>query len=353
MSQEEQVKNNLKIMADKYSLKSDEESDDSMASNDSYISDDWIIPTYKCKICKIKFMSLIQHLKKQSSCGKEYTESEWSDLIQGNNMIKKMKAINRKRRNYKNNREVVLKKNRESYTRNKDKYKPTRAAYYKANAESMKKEYQESKKNYGLEEKLRWKTEGRHFRLDELLTGYESKARKKNEERKNFLLDTRVQYIEKLKSETVTHTTIEKFTQLELLVFSKYNSFEKEIDAIMTHKKDLEETPWQSEEEWDEFERKFKNIEEHFNQLYTIFPQKDSSECPNRIIKEWKEVQDEMDKFLLNISEELDKPIPYSTQIVSDQDMAKNVVVRKRKPINFTMEDLEKDKEEENDKDFK
>ena len=137
------------------------------------------------------------------------------------------------------------------------------------------------------------------------------------------------------------------------LVFSKYNSFEKEIDAIMTHKKDLEETPWQSEEEWDEFERKFKNIEEHFNQLYTIFPQKDSSECPNRIIKVWKEVQDEMDKFLLNISEELDKPIPYSTQIVSDQDMAKNVVVRKRKPINFTMEDLEKDKEEENDKDFK
>ena len=147
MNPEEQVKNNLKVMANKYSLKSDEESDDSMSSNDSYISDDWIIPTYKCKICKIKFSILIQHLKK-SLCGKEYTESEWSDLIQGNNMIKKIKAINRKRRNYKNNREVVLKKNRESYSRNKDKYKPTRAAYYKENAESMKKEYQESKKNY-------------------------------------------------------------------------------------------------------------------------------------------------------------------------------------------------------------
>ena len=348
---EKTSKKNLHAMVTKYSLMDGQESDGSDSD------DDWVMATYKCKICKYGQKSLIQHLKKRPSCGKEYSESEWMDLKNGVKMIKKTKESLHKKRNYKHKKEIVLQRNRESYARNKENYKPTRAAYYKANAESMKKEYQESKKNYGLEEKLRWKTNGRNFRLDKLLTGYENKARKKNEEGKNFLLGTRVQYIEKLKKETVTERTTEKFTQLEQLVFSKYNSFEKEIDLIMTHKKDLEDTPWQSEEEWDEFERKFKNIEEQFNQLYTIISQKDTPECPNRIMKEWKEVQDEMDKFLLNISEELDKPLPYSTKIVSDlhldQDMAKNVVVRKRNPINFTMEDLEKDKEEENDEDYK
>ena len=174
-------------------------------------------------------------------------------------------------------------------------------------------------------------------------------------------MHTRVQFIEQLRKETLTNEITEKLTQLEQSVFSKYNSFEKEIDAIMTHKKDLEETPWKTEEEWVAFDKKFDNITDQFNQLYTIISQNDSPEYPNRIIKEWNEVQNEMDDFLLNISEELNKPLSYSTMpryskkyvpdIHTYRELAKKVIVTKGKPVNFTMEDL--DKEEENDEDFK
>ena len=353
---EKNSKKSLQTMVTKYSLKDDEESDGSDSE------DDWVLATHKCKICKYGHKSLIQHLKKNFSCGQEYSESEWMDLRNGVKMIKRSKEYFRKKRNYKNNREVVLQRNRESYARNKDKYKPTRAAYYKANAENLKNEYQESKKNYEFEEKLKWKTSGRKFRIDELLTGYENKSRSKNKREKDFLLHTRIHFIEKLGKETLTNRTTEVLTQLKQLVFSKYNSFEKDIDAIMTHKKDLEEIPWKTEEEWDAFQIFFDNITKQFHQLCTVLAPKDAPECPNRIMKEWKEVQDEMDMFLLNISEELNEPLSYSTNCYSDkhlgylkcycQDLEKQVIVRKRKPIDFTMEDLEQDKEEGSDEDF-
>ena len=145
---EKNSKKKLQTMVTKYSLKDDIESDGSDSE------DDWVLATFKCKICKYGHKSLIQHLKKKPSCGQEYSESEWMDLRNGVNMIKKSKEYNRKKRNYKNNREVVLQRNRESYARNKDNYKPTRATYYKANAENMKKGYLESKKN--INSKKNW-----------------------------------------------------------------------------------------------------------------------------------------------------------------------------------------------------
>ena len=216
---EKNSKKKLQTMVTKYSLKDDIESDGSDSE------DDWVLATFKCKICKYGHKSLIQHLKKKPSCGQEYSESEWMDLRNGVNMIKKSKEYNRKKRNYKNNREVVLQRNRESYARNKDNYKPTRATYYKANAENMKKGYLESKKNYQFQEELGWKTCGRKFRLDELLTKYENRAREKNTKEQDFLLHTRVQFIEQLRKETLTNEITEKLIQLEQSVFFKIQLF--------------------------------------------------------------------------------------------------------------------------------
>ena len=309
----------------------------------------WSHTLHRCKACKQIFSKLRQHLSKQSECQKEYSEELLNDIEDARNMYsgrrksKKYYENHGKRekaqkyqenkgeiaRKYQENKASIRAKNNTSYNDHKYGYVETRAKYYQDNKDHLsqkskkyhqdnktriserykrdKKEAEELQAKADLEKAIEVRLE--HFDNDEL------RARNINRMEGEFLKDTRQKQIKKLKLNALSAEEKQKLINFEKLIIHKYNSFEKEIDAIMIHVNDFKKENFETREE---MFKKEKIIDRKFHQLYKAIYRKDEPESPDRILKEWKEVQNEVDIELIALSLKLNVPVPYSPKCWSN-----------------------------------
>ena len=94
-----------------------------------------------------------------------------------------------------------------------------------------------------------------------------------------------------------------------------FTCFEEEIDVIMIDVKGFMKETFESMED---MYKKEKIIDRKFHQLYKAIYSKDEPESPDRILKEWKEVQNEVDIELIALSLKLNVPVPYSPKCWSN-----------------------------------
>ena len=100
----------------------------------------------------------------------------------------------------------------------------------------------------------------------------------------------------------------------EKIITDKYKLFEKEIDAIMIDVKDFQKETFETIEE---MYKRETIINRKFHQLYKAIYRKDEPESPDRILKEWKEVQNEVDKELISVSLKYNELPSYSPKCYS------------------------------------
>ena len=315
-----------------------------LSTNDSKSEIDVERRSHHCKLCSRTFMkqgSLVDHIHKDH---KNYPEDDVNKLQK--EIFEKKKI--REREYYKKNKEDILKKNKKkyeenkehildikksSYWNNKDDYVATRANYYKKNREillpknkeyywqnkegisSKRKEwYQQGKKQY-FEEQAQSELQELHVRSVGWLNRYEETARDINRCEGRFMKNTRMKHIQKLKLNINSENIKEKLVELEQTIIDKYNSFEKEVDNIKEDVNEYEKEVFETEEIlWE----KLKIIERKFHQLYKTITTKDEPETPDRIMNEWKKVQDKVDEELVSISLEFNQPLSYGVKCHSD-----------------------------------
>ena len=94
------------------------------------LHDYFLFQDEKCKVCNLWYKSLIQHIKKNSSCGPQYKENEMEEL--------RLRAI------------TLTKKNKKTWAKeNKDQAKASNDNYYQANKAKKAAYYQKNKEEIG------------------------------------------------------------------------------------------------------------------------------------------------------------------------------------------------------------
>ena len=308
----------------------------------------------KCKGCHVSYKSLLKHLVKKEACHQAYSDQEMNHLKDAVKLACDAKESKRKKMNYQQDKQEILEKRKYHYQKNKisisekrsdyyhqnsDKIVEMRAEYYlknkeailektkqrqhdkkvqeqkaKAEAEAVKgghkrdkKEAEEHKEKSPLEEAIKVRLES--------ISSNEMTARNINRVEGEFLKDTRQKQILKLKLNPLSEGEKQKLINLEKVIANKYKSFEEEIDVIMIDVKGFMKETFESMED---MYKKTKIIDRKFHELYKAIYSKDEPESPDRILKEWKEVQNEVDIVLIALSLKLNVPVPYSPKCWSN-----------------------------------
>ena len=308
----------------------------------------------KCKGCHVSYKSLLKHLVKKEACHQAYSDQEMNHLKDAVKLACDAKESKRKKMNYQQDKQEILEKRKLHYQKNKisisekrsdyyhqnsDKIVEMRAEYYlknkeailektkqrqhdkkvqeqkaKAEAEAVKgghkrdkKEAEEHKEKSPLEEAIKVRLES--------ISSNEMTARNINRVEGEFLKDTRQKQILKLKLNPLSEGEKQKLINLEKVIANKYKSFEEEIDVIMIDVKGFMKETFESMED---MYKKTKIIDRKFHELYKAIYSKDEPESPDRILKEWKEVQNEVDIVLIALSLKLNVPVPYSPKCWSN-----------------------------------
>ena len=312
-------------------------SDQDQRGDNARLMDD--VDICKCKGCNVSYKSLLKHLGQKEACHQAYSEQEMNYLKDAVKLAFNAKVSKRKKQHYQENKMSFDEKNSDYYHQNSDKISEKRAEYYlknkevlvgkikqrqidkkvqeqkaKAEAEAVKgghkrdkKEAEEHREKSPLEEAIKVRLES--------ISSNEMTARNINRVEGEFLKDTRLKQILKLKLKPLSEGEKQKLINLEKVIANKYKSFEEEIDVIMIDVKGFMKETFESMED---MYKKTKIIDRKFHQLYKAIYSKDEPESPDRILKEWKEVQNEVDIELIALSLKLNVPVPYSPKCWSN-----------------------------------
>ena len=240
--------------------------------------------------------------------------------------------LKQKAKRYETEKKWMLDRNNVSYWNNRESYTKTRANYYQKNKEKLlssskenyknnnekisskrKEDYHQDKKKFYEDKAKSDLEEAIEVRL-KFFNEHEIKARNINRVEGEFFKDTRLKLIKRLKSKSLSKGDKQKLINFEKIITDKYKLFEKEIDAIMIDVKDFQKETFETIEEM--YNREMI-INRKFHQLYKAIYRKDEPESPDRILKEWKQVQNEVDKELIRISLKYNELPSYSPKCYS------------------------------------
>ena len=206
----------------------------------------------RCKQCKTKFKSIIQHLKKSANCNIVYSETEMADLKQVAQMRAKEKRTEWREKNkeslkskeaeryqgqkkemaehYQQNREEILKKRSNDYDYDYDKDHDRKKRYYEKNKVAIAQKYQEKKAKI-LAEKKQQALEDRSRQLKEIKENFaneKSEIRKSAKHFKIYYSDLYLENIAKFRNKVLKKKRAVNFNE-NLSILS---DLEKQIEAI-------------------------------------------------------------------------------------------------------------------------
>ena len=311
------------------------------SENQSSTSEDAKVkPTYNCINCSRTFKVQAYFLDHINENHPNYPDSaltkEQIAILEGTTTREEVyylenrdKILKKKAKRYETEKEWMLDRNNASYWNNRESYTETRAKYYQKNKEKIKEHYEKNKEEISSKRKALYLQDKKKFYEDKAKSRLEEAievrmkhfdysaltARNINRMEGEFFKDTRLKHIKRLQLNMLSAGDRQKLVNFEKVITSKYKHFEKVINDIM---KDVKAFKKETFETIEEMYKKEDIINRKFHQLYKTIYRKDEPESPDRILKEWKEVQREVDRELFALSLKYNESLPYSPKCESE-----------------------------------
>ena len=206
----------------------------------------------KCKQCKIRFSSILQHLKKSAECSNVYSESDMTQLRQLAKMKSKEKRTEWRKKNkeslkakeaeryqgrkkemadfYQKNREQILQKRLNDYDRDQDKRYERKRRYYEKNKETIAQKYQVKKAKKLADKEKQWieRREREIKQRKENFANEKSAIRKSAKHFKTFWSDLYLENVVTFKKSILKNKRLANSAHF----LSILDDLEKQIEAI-------------------------------------------------------------------------------------------------------------------------